>query len=283
MHAVARALMSALALVSALFLSSGCSDNPAGSGDDVTTRPTLSSLWPNDDRRSWSYDLQGWRWPLTPAPTAQPTALPDPDALWTELWSTPGAEPSDACLSNFQLSFNGTITTSSGVTAQRLAECFDPPMPAGWGSPAFLRGCAWACSGEWIGSYGDVNQELAWKFLDADLKPGHHFTHQIASDIDFELLLHGWIRPYRDVELDGTTYKGCVEVLYALDFANQPYTSEGGEASGYLHLYDLGVVLYAPGVGPIFCRERRRYVQGLNTMGESRLELLEIELIPGQK
>src|SRR5258705_464716 len=41
--------------------------------------------------------------------------------------------------------------------------------------PNFLFGYAWEKTSEYIGSYGDLNTQLAWKYLVANLKPGSGF------------------------------------------------------------------------------------------------------------
>jgi hypothetical protein len=281
MDSAARTLGYSLTLASMLLLACGCGDSATDAADGDAS-VSLDEVWPNDDGRSWSFDLAGRKWSQQAVPTAQPIELPSSDALWIELWSTPTPEPDASCSATLRLRFDGMLTTDSGVTAQNLTESIDPPLPAGWRSLTFLHGCAWERTDAWIGGYGDVDRALAWVFLDAGLRRGHHFAHAIAPTMDPDLMLHGWVRAIHDFELNGGEYLDCIEVLYCLDFGVQAYGSEDGGQSGYVRPYHVGVVVYAPGIGPIFARELRQFVSGVNTMSDGRLELFEAMLIAGK-
>jgi hypothetical protein len=194
----------------------------------------------------------------------------------------------------YALRFDGAITTASGVTAQYLRESMpmaapeairlarEPwekrfltrlaqarpdlrarlaaqgvtePAPAWFHLPLFLHGYAWEKTAEYVGTYGDADQALAWKFLAAGVSPGSSFTHQLVPSLADDVFLHGYVVPKnRQWKL-----KGCardVQLVYVLDYGVAAATDDAGNVLGYLRGVAYGTVVYAPGVGPVLCAER---------------------------
>lgn len=142
--------------------------------------------------------------------------------------------------------------------------------------PMFLRGGVIARQDSLIGTYGQLGQEPYWKFLGADLEVGATFTQEIAPQLGADVFLHGRVQDRRSVEVAGIRYDGCVEMLYLLDLGVAGVTTETGGLMGYLRYFDVGTVLYAPGLGPVACTERNGLESSLDDpggWGVSRLDL----------
>jgi hypothetical protein len=122
--------------------------------------------------------------------------------------------------------------------------------------PLFLSGGAWEKTGQYIGSYGDVDQQLAWKYLESNLTPGHSFSFQLVPSLAEDVWLHVQVWRRLDFTLGEQGYRNCIEVLYALDFGIQVQVDEGGQTIGRYHSYAAGTLIYAPGVGPVQVLER---------------------------
>jgi hypothetical protein len=122
--------------------------------------------------------------------------------------------------------------------------------------PLLLFGYAWEKTDQYIGTYGDVDQLLAWKFLEADLSVGHAFSHQLVPSLASDVWLHVRVWETTDLKLGGEVYRDCLEVFYVVDMGWQVRTDEMGNESGGFRSFAAGIVVYAPGVGPIACRER---------------------------
>lgn len=124
-------------------------------------------------------------------------------------------------------------------------------------SPVLIHGGAWEKTDEYIGTYGDIDTVLAYKFLEADLSAGHEFTHQIAPSLTDDVFLHCRILPRTIVRVDGRPYPNAVECLYVIDYGiTTLWEIPGGGDPKYCRLYDYGTVTYAPAVGPVYTYER---------------------------
>ena len=200
----------------------------------------------------------------------------------------------EAVAEPFALRFNGLKTTESGVTAQNLEELWAAASPQGARPaavpaarrflsrlaqarpdlrarlaahgvsasaegqirpPLFLFGYAWEKTAEHIGTYGDVDRLLAWKFLQADIAPGSRFTHQLVPSLADDVFLHAYVVPKRD-QWRLRRYTKDVQVVYLVDYGIMEYAGESGDLLGYVRPVDYGTVVYAPGVGPVLCAER---------------------------
>ncbi len=153
--------------------------------------------------------------------------------------------------------------------------------------PLFLFGYAWEKTDSYIGTYGDLDQLLAWKFLEADLEPGHQFAHQLVPSLAGDVWLYGRVWRSLDCTVGGRTYRNCREVLYGLDMGVQVATDEQGQTAGAVRSYGAATIVYAPEVGPVLCHERI----SLGSSGalqdapqgwlvDRRVELVEAEVAP---
>jgi hypothetical protein len=114
----------------------------------------------------------------------------------------------------------------------------------------FLFGYAWKKTADWIGTYGDLDTLLAWKYLIANLRPGSEFTHQLVPLLASDIYLHGRILNPRTVRTPAGVFRRATICLYLVD-----YGISGG-SGGYYRWYSYGAVAYADGVGPVASRER---------------------------
>jgi hypothetical protein len=135
-----------------------------------------------------------------------------------------------------------------------------PVGPASVFEPFFLFGYAFEKTREYIGSYGDLNLDLAWKYLEADLRPGSEFSMQLVPDLADNVFLH--VRVIREGPTATAlgTIPRSIEVLYLVDFGVSFATDEEGNVFGYFTAYTYGTITYAPRVGPI-ASYSRNFVQ----------------------
>lgn len=122
--------------------------------------------------------------------------------------------------------------------------------------PLFLSGYAWEKTREYIGSYGDLNSDLSWKYLVADLRPGSEFSMQLVPDLTDDVFLHVRVLRAQDAPTDLGTFPKAIEVLYLVDFGTSVATDVDGNALGAFRWYSYGTITYAPRVGPITSYER---------------------------
>jgi hypothetical protein len=122
--------------------------------------------------------------------------------------------------------------------------------------PLLLHGYAWEKTGEWIGTYGDLDTLLAWKYLEANLEVEHEFTHQLVPAIADDAFLHCRILSQLDFETDVGVFEKAIECLYVVDYGIWTIPGVGGKTIGWSRTIDYGVVVYAPTVGPIYSYER---------------------------
>jgi len=146
------------------------------------------------------------------------------------------------------------------------------------GSPLFLRDAAFEKTDEYIGAYGNLNRQLSWLFLEADLTAGHAFTFQLVPDLADNVFLHAQIVSNgEDFRTGFGTFAKTVRCAYLVDYgASGLLTPEGGEL-GYFGTHDSGIVVYAPMVGPIYDYEVHLAFNGLPE--EEAYAFLEQKLI----
>ncbi|HET9252420.1 MAG TPA: hypothetical protein VFP58_09900 [Candidatus Eisenbacteria bacterium] len=290
----------------------GCSDED-GSGllQEVVLElpPTLGTVWPNDDGRSWSYrlDQRGWD-EVPPTVYAAPESIP-PIPTLDEVESLLGNHPIgpnpvlDAA--GYRMQFLGMKTTESGAVGQNLVtEMYElpatsatsnlvsvrpgagfwlslararpdllPRIAARWPEvgrraatagadfadvdpPLYLFGYAWTKTSQYIGSYGDLNTSLSWKYLEANLEPGHEFTLQLVPDLADNVFLHARVLRERTVTTVLGDHPSAIDVLYMVDYGVNEVFDSQMNAIGYAHSYDYGTITYAPFVGPVATYER---------------------------
>jgi len=155
----------------------------------------------------------------------------------------------------------------------------------GWAaSPLFIHGYAWSKTTARIGTYGDVDTLLAWKFLESNIHPGHTFRHQLVPSLASGIWLLASIERVVAVDLpDGVRASNALEVLYVVDYGVGVAVDAMGNVTGQYRQFDYGKVVYVPGVGPVSDIERRMAFLGANmTRGihELELRLLDTGLAP---
>jgi len=123
-------------------------------------------------------------------------------------------------------------------------------------APFFLHGYAWEQSDQWIGTYGDLNQQIAWIFLTPDLKPGAEFSLQLIPDLADNVFLYGRVVGSRRVETSAGVFHRALDVTYIVDFGVSQATDVDGNVVGYSRFYLYGRTDYVVGVGPVYSRER---------------------------
>jgi hypothetical protein len=122
--------------------------------------------------------------------------------------------------------------------------------------PTLLHGYAWEQTDQWIGTYGDLNQQIAWMFLTPDLRPGNGFLLQLVPDLADDVFLHARILGWKDVQTEAGTFHHALEVAYLVDFGISQATDVDGNPVGYFRSYLYGTIDYAAGVGPVRSYER---------------------------
>lgn len=205
----------------------------------------------------------------------------------------------------YELAFDGTTTTDSGAEGQRLVELryvdgFDATgnrmatvedaflrhlawvrpdlrdrISARVGDldpddiprldPRFVHGGAFERTDAYVGTYGDLDLLLAWKFLEAPVTPGHTFVHQLVPELDDDVFLHARVADASRVTLPDGRSVDAVDVHYLIDFGISVVLTPGETEDPYYALVDYGRVTYARGYGPVASYERQlvdRWVTG---------------------
>jgi hypothetical protein len=194
----------------------------------------------------------------------------------------------------YRLEFQGELTTQSGATGQNLVETLVQDLPAagrpratsaagGGGflsrlaearpdlrprlesfarvspqeapTPILLHGGAWVKTDEYIGGYGDFDQQLAWKYLQAPVRAGSTFDFQLLPSITTDVFLHALVLPKRSA----ARWKDLahdIEVVYVIDYGVTELVDLDGNSFGFSRYTDYGSVVYEPGTGPSRVFER---------------------------
>jgi hypothetical protein len=268
----------------------------------------LGDLWPNADQSRWRYDLLlGFCRFTSPSLFDSPADVPPAPSIEeiaalldrkTRKPPKDGAGTPIICLGvrgMYELKFDGTTTTTSGVSAQNLVwsyedETVDGSMrlteergvslfsrlkearpdllpalralgPAAEETPPrsltlFLPTGAWEKSEEGMVLYGDADQNPIWQYLTSYVKPRSHFVFQLVPALADDVFLHAKILS-RSQERKPTVFKREIEVVYMLDYGILAVVGPGGGPPlGYTRFVDYGSVVYAPGYGPVASHER---------------------------
>jgi hypothetical protein len=208
----------------------------------------------------------------------------------------PGATTSSSW---YELRFMGTIRTGSGVTKQNLYETHvlpdlaQPARPRGfygqlerarpdlrpqlramlasiarpadtahYSASVMLHGYAWEKTSQWIGTYGDADTLLAWKYLTWTLNTGAQFSHQLVPSLASDVWLRARVSGRRNITTPAGTFMQTVMVVYVVDYGVSAWTDSGGNPVGYGRNYGFGAVWYAPDVGPVAAYERMLLATG---------------------
>jgi len=122
--------------------------------------------------------------------------------------------------------------------------------------PLFLFGYVFEKTREYIGSYGDLNLDLSWKYLEANLQPGSEFSMQLVPDLADNVFLH--VRVLREVTAETALGRlpRAIQVLYLVDYGVNEETDGYGNPTGFSRAFGYGAITYAPRVGPVASYER---------------------------
>jgi hypothetical protein len=147
-------------------------------------------------------------------------------------------------------------------------------MPSGGAiTPQFLFGYIWELTDDHIGTYGDLDLELAWKFLESNIDPGHEFTHQLVPALTDDVFLLVRMLPRATVMTPNGTFGKCVRGLYVVDYGVLAMLDGPEHVMGYYRPFDYGVISYAGGYGPVAEYERQ-----LGSVGSADLGHLDVRL-----
>jgi hypothetical protein len=218
--------------------------------------------------------------------------LPSFDHIEDLLENHPIGDDVNTRVGSYRMIFDGDTTSEYGVTAQALKDTLyiadmavsrhdrvnrvdiilgrampergnmqDPivrPLDAAediLSYPILIHGGFWEKNDAWIGTYCEIDTNLCWKFLTQDLEPGSGFTHQLIPGITDKVFLHCKILGMEYAEAGGLIYPNALKCAYIIDYG-VTWTDMPPGHTGYYRIYDYGVVVYAPEVGPVYSYER---------------------------
>jgi hypothetical protein len=118
--------------------------------------------------------------------------------------------------------------------------------------PILVHGGAWEKTDAYIGTYGDIDTSIAWKFLEADLCPGSEFEFQVSST---GVRVKCRILGKTSVQTEMGSFENGLDCLYVVDLGVIGYGS-GDIFTNYKRHITYGNVIYVPDVGPVYSYER---------------------------
>ena len=234
----------------------GCSDDdPAQPGSQIYL--TFENIWPAAVGQYWVFDLdekqfEGGNLAYDRLEDVPP--LPTMTQLYAALQDENLSVPLEAHSGTMRWEVTSDATVHPDTTVMEVESHIDilegnPRSPHGLG-----MGPSWRHSGNRIASYGFG--QLGWVHLEGSLKPGHEFEVQLAEGLAQDIWLTSRIWKMRSFEVMGQVVPNCVECFYVLDMGIQQGTDENGEPLGFSHPYKYGVTIYAPEIGPVYCKEK---------------------------
>lgn len=261
-----------------------------------TPDATIENVWPNDRGDTWTYDLLSTSF-MTPITDFADSLVLEDVGEWLDrpLAASTTVEIDDI----LRLRIDGLRTTETGVTAQNLAGFLFTDeggirreIPSPFTSrderlrartrPVVANGLArrvsniaglmldgdlaFSKSGERIGTYADVNTELAWKYVEADLSVGHRFDFPLLGGTEEGLLLRARVVAVGDFDLPSGSYEKTVTPEYMIDSLPTSVVDEGGQELGLSRGYTYGRIVYAPEVGPVYNLERTTFASTVDGM-----------------
>ncbi len=142
--------------------------------------------------------------------------------------------------------------------------------------PLLIHGYAWEKTDAWIGTYGDLDTLLAWKFLDAVVRLPHEFSFQLVPALASDVWLHCRLLQWRTIETGVGKFSPALECIYLVDYGVARIEHKDGPPT-WARIYDYGKVIYVPTVGPVFCYQRMGVNAGVDDDGFGDLTLNLIE------
>ena len=293
-----KTLVSILTVVAASAVAVGCGEDdllppPPDPGGALLT---LDNAWPSEDRRYWEYASteRVWRTALIDSAYVYPdsSSVPSPPTLGDILgWLANPKVPTPGSITraHFRLRFDGERLTAFGRTTQNLLEEWAPFIEPNTSfetrfttqlgfirsgfqltdgvygvsdhvtlDPVFLHGGAWEKSATVIGTYGDLDPGLAWKFLDGDMDLGDSFALPV-----FGGTLRAWVQSRAAIETAVGRFEDALVCVYLFDLGITCATTVfQPDAHDCYRLFYFGRVYYVPTVGPVFAFERHAAAAG---------------------
>ena len=271
-------------------LVAGCNEDEPVAPPPAIVEKNFATLWPNQDGSWWQYDVVRREWGDNPlhfysTPEQVPPAPSCVEVVpWVDVPFDPRYGTSESL--SYELRFSGLVTTESGVTRQNLQETLvggtSSQRTAGslWrmltlarpelrarlqqrgaladttheSAMPMLHGYAWEKTSQWIGTYGDLDTLLAWKYLEPTVTPGHEFTHQLVPSLSDDVFLHARIVGSHPVTTPAGTFT-ATRCVYVIDYGIGTGTDSQGQL-GFYRYYDFGCVDYVDDRGPVAAYER---------------------------
>jgi hypothetical protein len=143
-------------------------------------------------------------------------------------------------------------------------------------APTFLFGGAFEKSDAYTGLYGDLDLDLAWKYLEENLDIGHEFTLQLVPSLANDVYLRARVHEKRFIDSGMGAPFHALEVIYMIDFGILEILDLGGNHIGYSRAFSVGNVVYIADVGPVWSEERNLYFVGATPTGP--IESLTLDL-----
>lgn len=233
--------------------------------------PTMSSLWPNDDGRSWTY--QSHYEAVSPPEVVDQTARLTFDGttvaptsvaaqyLREQLLSGPATtltfaeNVSSPLLRNLWLArpdLREAIEQYSVAMTTGGNPCPEFAPPGGYNALLLGGEFAYVKTGDEIAAWRcNMADTRSWLWLVSDLSIGNTFSLQLVPDLASNVYLHGTIAAFEDVTVPAGTYSQCLRVDYVVDYGTSNCTDQNGTPVGTIRSETRGFVDYAPGVGPV--------------------------------
>lgn len=235
---------------------SGCSDDdPARpiSG----TRATFDNIWPATVGQHWIYDLKGQLHTEDYLVYERPEDIP-PIPPMEDLYADLGVVIDRTPVEETRGTFRQVITSDATVDPDTVVMNVELIIQnqEGYPSPPWGLGMgpSWRHSGDRIASYG--YGQLGWVHLEGSLEPGHEFTTTWSEGPARFDTLFSRIWRTRSFDVMGQSISNCVECFYVRDMGIQQATDENGDPQGYFQAYMYGMVVFAPEIGPVYCKEK---------------------------
>lgn len=147
-----------------------------------------------------------------------------------------------------------------------------------------IHGGPWERTASYIGTYGCLDTQPAWKFLESDNTPGSQFTFRLVPQLAPDVYLHARVRRTVTVDTPQGRVRNALDVVYIIDYGQSTVTGPGSpDPSGMIRYISFGNVIYAPNIGPVSSYERNLVPVGYGELGMGVGEVeLELETVsPG--
>ena len=239
-----------------LLVISGCSDDSPTQVNSGTS-PTFDNIWPAAVGYFWQYSLDDRLYEGGSPSYDHPEDIPPIPAI-DDLYADLKVDQPGAALEIESGTLRWDITADATVDPDTTVMTVDATLQGLVGYPrppqGLKMGRSWRHSGDRIASYG--SGYFQWLHLDGDLTPGYEFAAEFVVGLADDILLTNRIWSIRSFNVAGTTYPNCVESFYLLDMGIQEGTDENNQSTGFFHSYEYGVIIYAPEVGPVYCKAK---------------------------